>query len=101
MSDKLRRLKSLLAQPERKILVTAYSGIGDAILAGPILRTLNRLYPGRIIYPENPALSLYRSLRVADLDDIGTVGRELRRIIDFTPEELLALLDRYNVGVIF
>jgi ADP-heptose:LPS heptosyltransferase len=101
MTDKLGLLKSLLAQPDRKILVTAYSGIGDAILAGPILRTLNRLYPGRVIYPENPALSLYQSLHVADLDNIATVGRELRRIIDFTPEELLTVLERYQVGVIF
>jgi Glycosyltransferase family 9 (heptosyltransferase) len=101
MSDRLTLLKSLLAQPERKILVTAYAGIGDAILAGPILRTLNRLYPGRIVYPENPALSLYQSLRVADLDNIATVGRELRRIVDFTPEELLELMKRYRIGVIF
>jgi Glycosyltransferase family 9 (heptosyltransferase) len=94
MVDKLRLFSG-------KVMVNAYSGIGDAIILGPILRSLNRLYRGRILYPETPVLSLYRELETLDLEAIGIVESRLRRFVDFASDDLIARLRGYDIDVVF
>jgi ADP-heptose:LPS heptosyltransferase len=84
-----------------RILVCAYTGIGDALICGPILRSLNKHFPGRILYPANPALKLYRELNIENLDQIEPIAHQLRRLVDFPPKTLIDVLKHQRVEVIF
>ena len=52
---------------EAKIFVNSYSGLGDALIHGPYLMLLSRLYPNRIVYQSNPVISLYNDLKIEHL----------------------------------
>lgn len=94
-------LEADLHVPEGNVLVSTYAGLGDAIICGPLLRSLSRYYPGRILYVENPVIDLYKALEVEGLCEIGVVGRKLRRFVDFTSEDLVAELRHHNINVVF
>ncbi|HTE52789.1 MAG TPA: glycosyltransferase family 9 protein [Kofleriaceae bacterium] len=78
----------------------AYTGLGDALLLGPILRELSRRYPGRVFYPENPVLALYRRLGVPGLVDVQGSDPGLRRLLDPLDPALLAFLERHRIAAV-
>ncbi len=83
-----------------KILILPYPGIGDAILHGPLLQELNREFPRRLLYPENPAFTLFQELGTAELDEITLVPRRIRRLLDWDEHLLLAELKRLDVKTV-
>jgi ADP-heptose:LPS heptosyltransferase len=84
----------------RALYCSAYTGLGDALLLGPILRELCARYPGRVFYPENPVLDLYRRLAVAGLRDLRAADAQLRRILDPLGPALLAFLAENRIGAV-
>lgn len=60
------------------LLCAAYSGLGDAILLGPVLIELCTRYPGRVLYPGNAMLDAFRRLGVGGLAEIVPVDQRFR-----------------------
>ncbi len=91
-----------MAKNEQSIFCNAYTGLGDAIVLGPILAEINRRYPGRIYYPANPLLDLYQKFNVTDLNNIHPVNSSHRRLSTEKESlsQFLSFLQEKNIGTV-
>jgi len=94
------RLPALRPRFPGRILILPYPGIGDAILHGPALQTLNRAFPGRLLYPENAAFEIFQALGVAELGEVSLVPKRMRRLFDLDRRELRDELLGHRVTVV-
>lgn len=82
----------------RRVLVTAYGGIGDAILwAVPIL-ALARNFPGQVIVPATPMLEALQRLEIPGTS--GLVATKLRRLVGLDGGAIDQIVRRWRIGAV-
>lgn len=80
------------------VLAAFYSGIGDAILHGPVLIALRRALADRLVVTEMAGMEL---LALApSLRGIRTVPSHFRKLHTCAPDELLTLLRDAGIGAV-